>query len=114
MNLARILLIVAALAVAGVTAYLVKGYLQGKEAEIAENGKKHEVEQTPKVEVLVALNDLPAGTIVKPDLFRWQIWPEDGLSPEYIVRGKAGEKVRSSCARSGRRAKASPRWARVS
>ncbi len=93
MNLARILLIVAALAVAGVTAYLVKGYLQGKEAEIAENGKKHEVEQTPKVEVLVALNDLPAGTIVKPDLFRWQIWPEDGLSPEYIVRGKAGEKA---------------------
>jgi pilus assembly protein CpaB len=93
LNLARILLIVAALAVAGVTAYLVKGYLQGKEAEIAENGKKNEVEQTAKVEVLVALNDLPAGTIVNPDLFRWQTWPEDGLSPEYVVRGGSAEKA---------------------
>jgi len=40
LNLARIILVVAALAVAGVTAFLVRSYLQGKEAEIAENGKK--------------------------------------------------------------------------
>jgi pilus assembly protein CpaB len=91
LNLARILLIVAALAVAGVTAFLVKGYLQGKEAEIAENGKKNEVKEAPKVMVLVALNDLPAGTIVNPDLFRWQSWPEEGLAEDYIVQGLAGK-----------------------
>lgn len=90
MNLARILLVVAALAVAGVTAFLVRGYLQGKEAEIAEGSKKQEIEKVASVQVLVALNDLPAGTIVKPDLFRWQTWPEDGLAPEFIVQGKAG------------------------
>lgn len=71
MNLARILLIVAALALSGVTAFLVKSYLQGKEAEIAKNGKKHDVVDAASVKVLVAINDLPAGTIVNPDLFRW-------------------------------------------
>ena len=46
------------------------------------------------IKVLVALNDLPAGTIVNLDLFRGQNWPEDGLDPEYIVEGKKdGEKV---------------------
>ncbi len=88
MNLARILLIVAALAVAGVTAFLVRSYLQGKEAELAENGKKQQIVEAPKIKVLVALNDLPAGTIVNPDLFKWQNWPEDGLDPEYITQGK--------------------------
>lgn len=92
MNLARILLVVAALAVAGVTAYLVRGYLQGKEAEIAEGGKKNNGAEVRSVQVLVALNNLPAGTIVNPDLFRWQNWPEDGLAPEYVVRGRDGGK----------------------
>ena len=87
MNLARILLIVAALAVAGVTAYLVKSYLQDKEAQIAESGQNQTSEKSPTVQVLVALSNLPTGTIVNPDLFRWQNWPEDGLSPEYIVQG---------------------------
>ena len=76
------------------TAFLIRGYLQGKEAKIAQNGKMNEVVQAPVIKVLVALNDLPAGTIVNPDLFRWQYWPEDGLDPEYIVEGKKdGEKV---------------------
>lgn len=90
MNLARILLVVAALAVAGVTAFLVRSYLQGKEAELAENGKAQEGSQVASVRVLVALNNLPAGTIVNPDLFRWQTWPEDGLAPEFIVQGTDG------------------------
>jgi len=93
LNLARILLIVAALAVAGVTAFLVKSYLQDKEAQIAENGQSQAAEKTPAVRVLVALNNLPAGTIVNPDLFRWQSWPEDGLAPEYIVQGVAKDKA---------------------
>lgn len=92
MNLARILLIVAALAVAGVTAYLVHGYLQGKEAELAEGRNNQDNNKTSSVQVLVALNNLPAGTIVNPDLFRWQNWPEDGLAPEFIVKGKDGDK----------------------
>lgn len=91
MNLARIILVVAALAVAGVTAFLVRSYLQGKEAEIAENGKKNDVDHGASVQVLVALSKMPAGTIVNPDLFRWQNWPEDGLASDYIVKGKGGE-----------------------
>ena len=72
------------------TAYLVRSYLQGKEAEIAESGKGAGAANVPAVEVLVALRDLPAGTIVNPDLFRWQTWPDEGLAPEFIVRGKDG------------------------
>jgi len=70
-----------------VTAYLVKSYLQDKEAQIAESGQNQTSEKSPTVQVLVALSNLPTGTIVNPDLFRWQNWPEDGLSPEYIVQG---------------------------
>jgi pilus assembly protein CpaB len=89
--LARILLIVAALAVAAVTAFLVRNYLQGKEAEIAQNGKQEEKEQLPSVKVLVAVRDLPAGSIATTDMFRWQNWPEEGLAEEFIVEGRDGE-----------------------
>jgi pilus assembly protein CpaB len=66
--------------------------LQGKEAEIAESGKAQDGDNVPAVKVLVALNNLPAGTIVNPDLFRWQTWPEDGLAPEFIVQGSKNNK----------------------
>jgi len=39
---------------------------------------------------------MPAGTIVNPDLFRWQNWPEDGLAADYIVKGRGGEAAEAS------------------
>ena len=91
MNLARIILIVAAFSVAGVTALLVKNYLQSREAEFAVTGKKPKIEKKLlTVRILVADSDLAAGTMVSEKLLRWQIWPNDGLAPEYIVEGKNG------------------------
>ena len=90
MNLARIILIVAAISVAGVTALLVKNYLQSREAEFSVTNKEPKIEKVPTVRILVADSDLAAGTVVREDLLRWQTWPNDGLSPEYIVQGKDG------------------------
>ena len=90
MNLARIILIVAAFSVAGVTALLVKNYLQSREAEFAVTNKEPKIEKVPTVRILVADSDLAAGTMVSEKLLRWQTWPNDGLSPEYIVQGKDG------------------------
>ena len=88
--MARIILIVAALSIAGGTAFLVKNYLQSREAAFAANGGKTVVETASTVKVLVAESNLAAGTIVNEDLFRWQNWPDDNLSPEYIVKGDDG------------------------
>ena len=90
MNLARVILIVAAFSVAGVTAFLVKNYLNSKEAEFSVTNKAPKIEKAPTVRVLVADSDLAAGTMVSKNLLRWQAWPNDGLSPEYIVQGKDG------------------------
>ena len=90
MNLARIILIVAALSIAVGTAFLVKNYLQSREAAFAADGGKTVVETASTVKVLVAESDLAAGTIVNEDLFRWQNWPDDNLSSEYVVKGDDG------------------------
>ena len=90
MNLARVILIVAAFLVAGVTAFLVNNYLKSREAEFSVTNKAPKIEKAPTVRVLVADSDLAAGTMVSENLLRWQAWPNDGLSPEYIVQGKDG------------------------
>lgn len=103
MTLARILLLVAALAVAGLTAYLVKGFLDQKESELAEARKPVEQEKVDAIEVLVADRDLPAGTILTPDHFRWQAWPDDGVSEQYILHESdtAAEELTGAAVRRG-------------
>lgn len=103
MTLARILLLVAALAVAGLTAYLVKGFLDQKESELAEARKPVEVEKISAIEVLVADRDLPAGTILTPDHFRWQAWPDDGVNEQYILNesDEAADELTGAAVRRG-------------
>jgi len=46
-------------------------------------------EEKPTVRVLVARTDLPVGKILHhSEHLVWQTWPEDNLSPSYIVEGK--------------------------
>jgi pilus assembly protein CpaB len=96
LNFARIILIVAAFSVAGVTALLVKNYLQSREAEFSVTNEEPKIEKVPTVRVLVADSDLAAGTVVRENFLRWQTWPNDGLSPEYIVQGKDGTSDKSA------------------
>jgi len=83
-NLARVLLVVVALGIAALTAFLVRNYLSNKEAQLAQNGETEA--KVSSVEVLVADRDLAAGTIVQPDAFRWQPWPGEELHPSYVAR----------------------------
>jgi pilus assembly protein CpaB len=81
--LARVLLVVVALGIAGLTAFLIRNYLSSKEAEFAQAEPQ---QAAAAVEVLVAARELPAGTIVQPDAFVWQGWPGEALNPNYIAR----------------------------
>jgi pilus assembly protein CpaB len=84
--MARVLLIVAALGVAALTAFLVKSFLDQKESEYAELNAARATSRVDAVQVLVAERDLPTGTILKADHLRWQPWPETSLQESYIVR----------------------------
>lgn len=96
--MARIILIVAALVMAGATAFFLNRYLQSQEEQVAEG---QPVPQVVTVEVLVAARVLPAGTIVSADDFQWQGWPEDSVNENYIVNtGEAAlEELYSSAVR---------------
>jgi pilus assembly protein CpaB len=83
-NLARLLLVVVALGIAGLTAFLVRTYLSNKEAQLAQSGEPEK--SVAAVEVLVADRELAAGTIVQPDAFRWQPWPGEDIHSSYVLR----------------------------
>jgi pilus assembly protein CpaB len=85
-NLARIILIVAALAIAIVTAFLVRGYLSQRESELTQQVQPEDENRIKAIEILVAARDLPTGTILNPEHLRWQNWPEDGLNEQYVSR----------------------------
>jgi pilus assembly protein CpaB len=90
MNTRTLLLAVAAVATAGVTAFLIQGWMERQRAQM----NAHTPVVAPKPEghsVLVAKNNIGAGSFVKPGDLRWQVWPEGNLSPAYVVQGKRKE-----------------------
>lgn len=93
MNLARIILIVAALLIAVVTAFLVRSYLTQRESELQQAAPQDDENRIKAIEVLVAARDLPTGTIINPDHLRWQNWPEEGLNETYISRENQPEAI---------------------
>lgn len=84
MRIVIISVVVAALAVAGITAGLIQKYLSAQRS----------VEPAPVAElvgvvkILVASRDLPAGTVIGPNEFAWQDWPLEKMKPNYIGEGK--------------------------
>jgi pilus assembly protein CpaB len=83
MNVRTIVFVVAALLIAGGTAFVARGLLTPKEqAPVAQ------VQETPGKKVLVAKANLPAGTILKEEDLEWQKWPEDGINSAYLVEGQ--------------------------
>lgn len=77
-----IVLIVVALAVAGLTTFLVNRYLQ---SQVAPSTAEDQRPGIAAVEVLVAERDLAAGTILKYEDMAWRAWPEDGVGKNYIL-----------------------------
>lgn len=99
MKLIRIIILtVAAIAAIG-AAFMARGLLS--------NGPKQAVAKNPPqevVDVLVAVNALELGTLIKDKDLRWQQWPKKIVSDQFIVRGKSGEKrkeITGAAVRSG-------------
>ena len=89
MNSKRMVFLLLAVIVAGATAFMARAWLQGERAAImAQAGLRKEPPVAQTLQVLVARNAIPTGSIVKPDDLRWQSWPQGSLAPTYIVEGK--------------------------
>src|SRR5215217_6924886 len=85
MDVKKIVLLIGALLIAGVTAMMAKSMLTG-------GGAAPEAVARPVVpagpEVLVATRTLPVGTIVDDEAFRYQVWPQGLVQPAYYIRGQ--------------------------
>jgi pilus assembly protein CpaB len=79
MNIARVGLLVVAVAAAGGAAFLVRT-LTHKQAHAA-----HQAVQAPESHVLVAARAIEPGMVLKPDDLRWQPWPQDGVAPNFMT-----------------------------
>jgi|APTNR8051073442_1049403.scaffolds.fasta_scaffold07750_5 pilus assembly protein CpaB len=88
MNLRTILLLVFALGAAGATAFVANAMIGGKSEPVVASAP---AQASPKIFVLVAKEELPTGTFIKPDALTWQQWPEDGVREGYLVQGQSSE-----------------------
>ncbi|WP_156678350.1 Flp pilus assembly protein CpaB [Sphingomonas profundi] len=78
----RLALLVGALLLAGVSAFLARSMMMGEGAPTASAAQ---VPTGP--EVLVAIRALPVGTIIGPEALRFQPWPKDLVENAYYTRG---------------------------
>lgn len=78
-------LVVFALAVAGLTAFLAKRFLDQNNRPIA---AERMVE--PAKSVLVAARDVPAGALLASSDLKWQSWPVDGDDARFLVKAEGG------------------------
>lgn len=86
MNLPRILLVVGALVVAGLAAFLIKNFADQKESELADAKTAKADNIVAAVEVLVAERDLATGVILIPDHMRWLRWPKSAVQDGYVTK----------------------------
>lgn len=83
----KIILLVGALIVAAITAFMARTLMTGASAPVA--GAQRLPNQVPLgKKVLVATKALPVGTILTPDLLKFQPWPEELIANAYHVEGE--------------------------
>lgn len=91
-NVRTLALLAAALGAAGFTAYFANSWILAERAALERRPPViEEAPMAPVVEVLVADTEIVTGTFLTPEHLRWQPWPEDGLSDEFVVRGEGDE-----------------------
>lgn len=88
MNARSLLIILAALLVAGVTAFLARGWLSAERAQIQTQQQQVIVKEMPAQAVLVAAANLPTGLFIREEHLRWQAWPADAADPNYLLQDK--------------------------
>ena len=99
MDAKKIVLLIGALIVAGITAFMAKTMFDTKPA--APTVQAAAVPDTGP-QILVATRTLTVGTIIEPDSFRYQPWPKELVENAYYAKGEsdpaslAGTVVRSA------------------
>jgi pilus assembly protein CpaB len=87
MDRKKVILLVAALLIAGITAFMARSMFTGAAAPQAAAAAQP-VPTGPKV--LVATKALPVGTIITADAFRYQPWPKELVETAYFIEGGEG------------------------
>ena len=84
----RIIFIVVALLASGATIFLGRAWLIAeRNARLATQEQPAAAPQKPTTMILVAKGDLHAGQFIHAkESLRWQAWPDDSLSPSYILQ----------------------------
>ena len=86
MDARKLLLLILALAMAGISAVVARSYFGGGgEAEAAPVAAAAPEPTGP--EVLVAVRPLPVGSIIGADTFRYQRWPAELVNKTYYIKG---------------------------
>ncbi|MCW5696043.1 MAG: Flp pilus assembly protein CpaB [Bauldia sp.] len=86
MNVARILVLVIALAAGGAAAYLAMNLINREPETITVIAAAEPVVPIATEEVLVARESIALGTTLERDHFRWQEWPAETVGRGYITR----------------------------
>ena len=88
MNLMRIIILVAAIAAAGLTAILVSSLVSAPEVATDETAR------IPVTQVLVAARKIEIGTKLTEADLRWQDFPETSVASTYFTRGRNPDAVK--------------------
>jgi len=85
MNVRSLILVVAALIIAVVTAFMARALMSGNDqAKPAQVTK-----QVTESKILVAARTLTVGHILQAEDMKWQPWPEDAMHDAYVKEGSA-------------------------
>lgn len=97
----RIIALLLALIVAGVTAVYARNWVNNQQRPVTVIAAPQS-EQSDLSEVLVAEINIPAGRFIKPQSVRWQAWPGDDIPENYLLKGSVEkESVVGSVVRRG-------------
>jgi pilus assembly protein CpaB len=83
MDVRKLVLLVGALLIAGVTAFMARSMFAGGAVAAA-----NAAPEPPGNEVLVAAKPLPLGTIIAADMLVFQPWPKDMVEKAYFQKGE--------------------------
>lgn len=80
MNVRSLILVIAALLIAVITAFIARSLMSGRDQGPA----PAVVKETSNHKILVAARPLPAGRILQADDLKWQPWPKDAVHEAYL------------------------------
>lgn len=92
MDRKKVILLLSALLVAALTAFMARSMFTGASAPQA--AAQAPVKTGP--EILVATRALPVGTIITAESFRYQPWPEELIEEAYFTKGGEGQPTMES------------------